>query len=240
MITNSVLIALIHEENDDAQLQPVGTTNLPPDENVVDPGVNQHLETVAHPDDVTQGDYIKAGTNGVADSSANHTDISAGTLNVYSLLELLNEKVYNQALVHWVVAGPTNYTVNYDSSEDGGNNGAMDGDFFDHEEQMVLTNYYDAVYGANVFLIHMGSDTNRAGCAPKPDDQAPARALVFTGVAGGYKYKVIGHELGHTCYGLSHSTELGNLMYPSVKQKDGTLGIGHRLRKAQWFRIHSD
>jgi hypothetical protein len=222
----SLAIRTVHEENDDAQVIPVGGGELnEPNQICVSAGANGFRDTpdsAIGGDDQISGNDITTGSNGICETAANGTNILSGHCNP-GMDDFLNNYIYNQAVVRWE---PVDYlsdmTVNFDLNR----NGKLD---IDTSEQTVIQGICnDPNYDYVVFFVK-SSDREWQGSAQR--NQRYAYVYTDYSVENGH---TTAHELGHAAFGLYDKTtgDKENLMYIGPG-----FGTGWNLDVFQWDLI---
>lgn len=224
----SVALILVHEDNDDVQMVPVGQSA--PGAVCVDAGENLFLDSSPLGDDEADpiNGWITTGPNGICDTPADAEDrLATDVGSAASVEEYLND-VLGQAVVSSSVSKLPPMSVNYDFDLDL----TLDGDgAFTAEAHAII----DSAEGVEPF-DHVVFIT---GHIFAPDEQYlgfTAKGSKWAFVHGGHGAPgdvnhTIAHELGHAAGRLDHDTDPFNLM---LRTGDG----GIELREYQWEMFH--
>lgn len=227
----TLAIRLIHEENDDIQVVPVGTTGLATNAVVVSAGANGFRDTKpAAGDIVSPSDLdILAGPDGDADTSAASADIPSTAVGLAGIVSTLNDQIYNQAVLQWDVTELAPVAVNFDLDRDG----YVDVWNWMSAEMVAITDAAkDDSYDNNIFLVDRPSDgslgfmrfNQRYGFV-HPD-------------MSGHDENTIAHELGHGAFGLDHPDQRPAPDRDPENLMHSTAPDPWRLRKYQWDAIN--
>jgi len=233
-ISKTVMIRLVHEDNDDLQFFAVGFMGTPNTKCVL-AGANAFVDTVVTGDDVVVADGIEAGPNGTCDSAANGIPNLSTDVTDAVVLNYLNNIAYNQAVIEWTVTRLPAVTVNFDLNRDGqiDVNTAF---LANPEMQAVRDAAKDETFDRNVFLVD-GPTDGSFGFAGFNQRFAFIHGGTHTGSAQ-LPENTIAHELGHTL-GMCHPD------FPSCISDPDVLNLMHSvatnpalLRKAQWDQLN--
>lgn len=229
--TKTVAIRLVHEENDDIQVIPVGGGGGP-DATCIQTGPNGVLDTVPAGDDeismdVLGKEVIKNGPDSICNTKANNTNIFSTDIN-YAAVENFLKKVYNQAIFSWDVKRLPAMAVNFDLNKDR----KLDTEtWMSAEMQVIRDNCKDDNYDYNIFLVN---NPSRGYSGGKMDFNKYGFVFVDVCLDAGSVItpeSSVAHELGHGAFDLQHThSDPGNIMYniPEYWQ----------LRKWQWDIIN--
>ncbi len=225
-VTKTLAIILVHEDNDDVQVIPVGSQGQPY-QICVSAGANAKRDTGnVSGDDTVNGEDITTGADGICDTVANNNNIMSTDINEVTLKTFLNNTIYNQAVVYWdKVDRRPDCTVNFDLNKDG----ELDVDsWMSPEMQVIRDQCGDSDYNYNIFLIDNPSDGSTGFMRFN-------QRYGFVHVANSSEpYRTTAHELGHGAFGLQHIlSDSENIMY------NYSSTTKWRLRKNQWDDIHN-
>ena len=253
-------IIILHEENDDIQEVAVGD-QVAPNTICISSGVNNFLDTRPNwvggnpnmngDDEMDGNGNITAGVNGICETEALSQPLKTTSIDMFKLRDVLNNKVYNQAVFEWNVQDITELTVNWDQNRnqtfeifdynqnlqlvpgkecrilDSVLNGSS-GLFYQFKKDyfMIISDHSEPVIINNRFSDPYGCHLKRTRYAFTFGSKTPDT------------YLTIAHELGHSAFGFEDNAykaqQALNLMN-HVQQSDYTKRIW--LLKEQWDKV---
>ncbi len=237
LVTKTLGVRVVHEENDDIQEYPVGTTGLLSTAVVVSCGTNNFRDTVPAGDDIVSADNLSilAGSNGVADTTAKSSNILSTGVDISQVTDYLNNTIYNQAIFQWNVTLLDDMAVNWDLDRDG----QFDvGDYESKNEQTaIINNCRSTNYDYYVFLVDNPSFSQNGSMYL--DGSVQNCAFVHADRAGNDVGLAFAHELGH-CLELYHPDEFGD-NWPDNFMNSGVSSNhqGECVSKWQWKKINT-
>jgi hypothetical protein len=226
--TKSLAVRVIHEQNDDVQVISPGTTGLVSTAVVVSCGPNGFRDTVPTAGDTISADglSILAGPDGVANTTANSSNVNSPSVTLADVLTYLNSIVYNQAVFEWSVTVLPDMAVNFDTNRDARLELLP---WMNGEMQLVANACHNSSYDNNVYIVGDSSTAGVMGIM----EFAQSDGFVFGNVTP-HIPTTIAHELGHGAFSLTHPGGLGvpvNIMTQGSQRK-------WRLFRDQWFMIN--
>lgn len=235
-VAKKVSIRLIHEENDDVQVIPVGNLGAP-NADCVTAGANGFRDTAAAtPDDQIVGNKITTGADGVCDTAANSANVNSTNIaGVAALKTFMNDTIYNQAVLNWttvtaVAATAVNFDLNRDGKVDVTSGGCVKAG---SESQAIIDAAGDLTgFDKNVFLVD-NPDDGSFGCASSiPGNFIFVHVDSHSGAQT--TNNTTAHELGHGL-GLAHfdtvTAGITNLMHATATNPE-------HLRLFQWLILN--
>lgn len=251
--TRSVLIILVHEENDDVQTIAVGGGGGTPNQICVSAGTNGFRDTVPNRkadgtidpmgDDAVSADdkSITTGANGICETTANSSNVESRDAD-RAAIESFLQRTYKQAVFGWVVESRVAKTVNFDLNRDGklDINYPINNGWTNEQRAIIDACKVDSIHH-NIFLVQMPRSTPVAGM----NTIGGKYGFVFTWpiVPGAYDMnlgvsRTFAHEVGHGLT-LQHRNEDDlNIMVQS-RYAQQPRENSNRLRVNQWNQIQS-
>ena len=253
-------IIVLHEENDDVQEMAVGDT-VAPNSICVSSGANRFLDTrpnwvggnsnVNGDDEMDGNGNITVGANGICETEALSQPLKTTSVNMFKLRDVLNNKVYNQAVFEWGVQDITELTVNWDQNRN------QTFEIYDYNSSMNLVlgeefKVLDGILNGSQGLFTRDQDSyfmivsdhsepiilNNRLADPYGFHMGQTRYTFTFGNKTPDTYLTIAHELGHSAFGFEDNTYKSrqplNLMN-HVQQSDYVNRIW--LLKEQWETI---
>jgi len=157
-------------------------------------------------------------------------------VNVNDVVNFLNKKAYNQAVVEWNVFHMGFCTANFDLNKDG----LIDVKTWMTDEMIVVRDTCkNDTFDYNIFLVDHPSDGSFGFMDFGPNQRY---GFVHVGEIVGASCnvnQVVAHELGHGAFGLTHPNEEGQPVIDAANLMTWFADFSPwRLRKYQWDKIN--
>lgn len=161
--------------------------------------------------------------------------LTAGTISASALKTWLNDDVFIQAVRQFKEVALVTNDVSYDVVKQDGKlqYGTT------NAEYAAITNLMDPVYDVNVFIVNSSTSNGLVGFSPPPAEQPVKPKLCFImsdrTTEDGARHWTIGHETGHSLFGLGHHDNVPEaLMYPHWDKDNWGVWLNH----GDWDKVN--